>query len=150
MVHARLGWAHLAVAAARGRTAFLGAHLPAMLRGSVDDDLFQEVEPAREDPALLTLGVLPYLTVIDIDRSKLPAPGTVNGWSSREYVDALTHDQSCPSYNTSFRQLVHIGFRVAAEMGDRYTSALVASQDVIHAGVTNNIFERHLRPIFLG
>ena len=60
--HARLGWAHLAVAAARGRTAFLGPLLPAMLRGSVDDDLFRPVEPGREDEALLELGVLPHAT----------------------------------------------------------------------------------------
>jgi hypothetical protein len=62
VVHARLGWAHLAVAWARGRTAFLGAHLPAMLRGSIDEDLFLAVEAAREDPALLALGVLPHAT----------------------------------------------------------------------------------------
>jgi hypothetical protein len=62
VVHARLGWAHLAVACARGRTAFLGAHLPAMLRGSIDDDLFLAADAAREDPALLALGVLPHAT----------------------------------------------------------------------------------------
>lgn len=60
--HARLGWAQLAVAAARGRIAFLGPYLPAMLRGSIDDDLFQPVEPDREDEALLALGVLPHAT----------------------------------------------------------------------------------------
>ena len=62
VVHARLGWAQLAVAAARGRTAFLGPHLPAMLRATADDDLFGPVEPAREDPALRSLGVLPHST----------------------------------------------------------------------------------------
>ena len=58
--HARLGWAHLALAAARGRTAFLGPLLPAMSRDSVDEDLFGPVEPDREDEALLALGVLPH------------------------------------------------------------------------------------------
>lgn len=60
VVHARLGWAWLAIAAARGRTGFLGRWLPDMLRGTVDDDLFAEVAPAREDPGLLALGVLPH------------------------------------------------------------------------------------------
>jgi len=60
VTHARLGWAHLAVAAARGRSAFLGPHLPAMLRGSIDDDLFDAVTPERESSALLALGVLPH------------------------------------------------------------------------------------------
>ena len=58
--HARLGWAHLAVAAARGRTAFLAPHLPAMLQGSVDEDLFGAGPPDAEDRALLALGVLPH------------------------------------------------------------------------------------------
>jgi hypothetical protein len=57
--HARLGWAHLAVAASRGRTAFLGGHLAAMLRGSADEGLFEPAGPAEEDPALLAHGVLP-------------------------------------------------------------------------------------------
>jgi hypothetical protein len=62
VAHARLGWAHLAVSAARGRTGFLGPLLPTILRGSVDDDLFREVAPEREDEALLALGVLPHST----------------------------------------------------------------------------------------
>jgi hypothetical protein len=66
VVHARLGWAHLAVAAARGRTAFLGPLLPAMLRGTADDDLFAPVEPAREDEALLAVGVLPHSAKRDL------------------------------------------------------------------------------------
>ena len=90
------------------------------------------------------------LTVIDIDKGKLPDPKKVKDWTGREFVDALTHDQSCARYNTSFRQLVHIGCKVAGEMGERYANALVASHEVINAGVTKNIYERHLRPIFFG
>jgi hypothetical protein len=92
----------------------------------------------------------PYLTVIDIDRRRLPDPQKVKDWTSGAFVGALTHDQSCAQYNTSFRQLVHIGFKVAAEMGERYADALVASQDEINAGVTKNIYERHMCPIFFG
>jgi hypothetical protein len=64
--HARLGWAHLAVAAARGRTAFLGPLLPVMLAASVDDDLFGAVEPCRDDEALLAFGVLPHAAKRDL------------------------------------------------------------------------------------
>lgn len=92
----------------------------------------------------------PYMTVIDIDKGKLPDPKKVKDWTGREFVDALTHDQSCARYNTSFRQLVHIGFKIAGEMGERYANALVASHEVINAGVTKNVYERHLRPIFFG
>ncbi len=91
----------------------------------------------------------PYLTVIDIDVKKLPNPSTVNGWSSQDFVCALKHDQSCPQYNNSFRQLVHIGYKIAAEMGERFMTALDESQKDISAGVTENIFQRHLVPLFL-
>jgi hypothetical protein len=66
VAHARLGWAHLSLSAARGRTAFLGPLLPVILRGSVDDDLFRTVEPERDDDALLALGVLPQSTKRDL------------------------------------------------------------------------------------
>jgi hypothetical protein len=58
--HARLGWAALATAQRRGSTGFLGPLLPAMLKGSVDDDFFLPADPAREDPRLLAYGVQPH------------------------------------------------------------------------------------------
>jgi hypothetical protein len=91
----------------------------------------------------------PYLTVIDIDVKKLPDPQQVKNWSSNDFVSALKHDQSNGGYNSSFRQLIHIGFKIAAEMGDRFTNALIESQKEINAGVTENLYHRHIRPIFL-
>ncbi len=73
----------------------------------------------------------PYATVIDIDPSKLPRPEEVNGWTSEQYTSALRHDQSNKAYNPSFRQLLHVGFKVAAKMGDRYLKALEANEDVV-------------------
>jgi tagaturonate epimerase len=92
----------------------------------------------------------PYATVIDIDDAKLPKPEEVDGWSSEQYTSALRHDQSNPAYNPSFRQLLHVGFKVAAKMGPRYLSALEANEDVIAKNVTENLFERHIKPLFLG
>ncbi|MEI7553498.1 MAG: tagaturonate epimerase family protein, partial [Verrucomicrobiota bacterium] len=66
----------------------------------------------------------PYLSVIDIDRAKLPLPATVEGWSGMEYVRALQHDQSCRDFSVHFRQLVHVGYKVAAEMGARFQGLL--------------------------
>ncbi|MBI5071100.1 MAG: ferritin-like domain-containing protein [Deltaproteobacteria bacterium] len=60
VVHARLGWAHLASEHRRGATAFLGPWLPAMLAGSQDGDLFGPPPPGRDDAALLLAGVLPH------------------------------------------------------------------------------------------
>jgi len=92
----------------------------------------------------------PYATVIDIDYAKLPTPEAVNGWTSEQYTSALRHDQGNPAYNPSFRQLLHVGFKVAAKMGDKYLKALEANEDVVAKNVTTNLYDRHIRPVFLG
>jgi hypothetical protein len=92
----------------------------------------------------------PYKTVIDIDKKKLPAAAAVNGWSSHQFVSALRHDQKNPEYNPSFRQLLHVSFKVAAKKGERYLNALKKHEAVIAKNVTTNLFDRHLKPLLLG
>ncbi len=91
----------------------------------------------------------PYATVIDITPAKLPKPATVAKWNSEKFCAALRHDQSNPAYNLHFRQMLHVAFRIAAEMGDRYLNALEKFEPVVAQNVTNNIFERHIKPVFL-
>jgi hypothetical protein len=90
----------------------------------------------------------PYSTVIDIDRTRLPEPETVQGWDSDKYVNTLRHEESQPDYNPNFRQLVHVGFKVAAKMSQRYTDALKANEAIIARNVTDNLLDRHIKPIF--
>ena len=92
----------------------------------------------------------PYATVIDIDAAKLPSPAVVNGWTGEQYTSALRHDPSNKAYNASFRQLLHVGFKVAAKMGDRYLKALEANEAIVARNVTTNLFDRHIGPVFLG
>ena len=92
----------------------------------------------------------PYATVIDIDPAQLPTPAEVNGWTSEQFTSALRHEQSNPAYNQSFRQILHVGFKVAAKMGDRYLNALEANEEIVAKNVTTNLFERHIKPVFLG
>jgi tagaturonate epimerase len=92
----------------------------------------------------------PYATVIDIDPAKLPAPAEVNGWTSAQFTSALRHDQRSPAYNQSLRQLLHVGFKVAAKMGPRYLGLLEANEAVIAKNVTANLYARHIAPVFLG
>jgi len=92
----------------------------------------------------------PYATVIDIDRAKLPAPEEVDKWDGQRFASALRHDQSCPDYNLNFRQLLHIAYKIAAEMGQRYLDALAEYEDIIAQNVTDNIYDRHIKPIFMG
>jgi len=92
----------------------------------------------------------PYATVIDIDPAKLPSAEAVRGWSSGEYTSALRHVEADPAYNPSLRQLLHVGFKVAAKMGPRYLKLLEANEPVIAKNVTENLFDRHIAPVFLG
>ncbi len=92
----------------------------------------------------------PYASVIDIDAARLPTPATVNGWTAEEYAGALRHDRTNPLFNPNLRQLLHVGYKVAAKMGERYTKMLDACEESIARNVTTNLFERHIRPLFLG
>jgi tagaturonate epimerase len=92
----------------------------------------------------------PYASVVDIDRSKLPSPETVARWEGDTFAAALRHDTACAAYNPHLRQLLHVGYKVAAEMGQRYRAALEQHFAVIAANVTQNLYQRHIRPLFLG
>jgi hypothetical protein len=92
----------------------------------------------------------PYTTVIDIDTAKLPSPAEVNGWSSAQYTSALRPMRGAAEYNPSLRQLLHVGFKIAAKMGRRYLDLLEANEAVIAKNVTENLYDRHIAPVFLG
>ncbi len=92
----------------------------------------------------------PYASVVDIDPDQLPAPLVVNGWTGEQYAAALRHDQTNPAYNLHLRQLLHVGYKVAAKMGDRYTNMLDEAADSVARNVKANLWERHIRPVFLG
>jgi len=86
--------------------------------------------------------------VIDIDREKLPSPDEVEGWDGQRFAAALRHDQSCEAYNPSFRQLLHVAYKIAAEMGERYLDGLARYEDTIAENVAENLYERHIKRIF--
>jgi hypothetical protein len=92
----------------------------------------------------------PYATVIDIDRSQLPTKEEVRDWSSEQFANSLRHDARCPEYNLHLRQLLHVGYKVAAKMGQRYLDMLEACEPAVARNVTENLFDRHLKPLFLG
>jgi hypothetical protein len=92
----------------------------------------------------------PYAAVINIDPAQLPAPELVGRWSPEQFVSALRHDPTCSAYNPSLRQLLHVGFKVAARMGTRYLDLLSVMETTIAMNVTVNLFDRHLKPLFIG
>lgn len=90
----------------------------------------------------------PYASVIDIDLSQLPTPEQVSQWDSKTYVASLRHDQTCAQYNPHLRQLLHVGYKIAADMGPRYLDALQECNEPIARNVKENILNRHILPIF--
>ncbi len=91
----------------------------------------------------------PYAAVVDIDKSRLPDPSSVARWSGGQFAAALRHDPSCPAFNPHLRQLLHVSYKIAAEMGMRFIEALQAHEPIIAAEVTVNLFDRHIRPLWL-
>jgi len=91
----------------------------------------------------------PYATVIDIKEDTLPLPGEVMGWDGPTFAGTLRHIPDHPLYNPSFRQLIHVGYKVAAELGDEFYDALVKYAEVIGENVLENIYERHIKRLFI-
>jgi hypothetical protein len=91
----------------------------------------------------------PYAAVIDIDPARLPSPAEVRDWSSEQYAGALRHDLANPEFNPHLRQLLHVAYKIAAGMGERYTSLLGVCEASISRNVTENLFARHIQPLFL-
>ncbi len=91
----------------------------------------------------------PYASVIQIDRSSLPPAAIVNGWAGPRFASALRHIPSHPDFNPHIRQLLHVSFKLAAKAGERYTSLLRNNAEIVGKQVTENIYHRHMRPLFV-
>jgi len=107
-------------------------------------DIYAEAFAHREELCA------PYAAVIDIDPARLPSPDQVRHWSSGQYTSALRHVRGAAEYNSSLRQLLHVGYKVAANMGRRYLDLLEANEAVIAKNVTENLYRRHIAPVFMG
>ncbi|MBR6831478.1 MAG: hypothetical protein IKM58_05285 [Tidjanibacter sp.] len=91
---------------------------------------------------------IPYATVIDIDKTKLPSPEEVNTWDGQKFAETMRHDQSNPNYNLNFRQLIHVSYKIAAEHGTEYTDALKRNKEIVGREVSTNIYDRHILRMF--
>ena len=91
---------------------------------------------------------VPYATVIDINPANLPTAEQISSWSGNEYARALRHNRQDELYNPDFRQLVHVSYKIAAELGSEYYDALERNSSVIASQVKENILERHITRLF--
>jgi tagaturonate epimerase len=92
----------------------------------------------------------PYASVIDIDRAKLPSAAVVSQWTAAQFAAVLRHDPKCRDFNPHVRQLIHVGYKIAAKKGEAYLKLVRACEATIARNVTHNLFDRHIRPVFLG
>ena len=91
---------------------------------------------------------VPYATVIDVNTEELPSPDEVDLWDAERFARALRHNQSDPLFNSSMRQLLHVSYKIAAELRDEYIPALEKHADVIGAQISDNLGERHIKRLF--
>ena len=92
----------------------------------------------------------PYATVIDVQPGRLPRVEEVEAWSCGRFASVLRHVPGDAHFNPDFRQFIHVAYKVAAELGTRYLDALSASETVVARHVTENLYVRHLKPLFGG
>ena len=90
----------------------------------------------------------PYADVIDIKQEELPSADEVQQWGSHKFADTLRHIPGHPDYNPNFRQLIHVGYKIAAECGATYTGLLEKHYEIIGNCVEENLFDRHLKRLF--
>jgi len=74
----------------------------------------------------------------------------VNAWSGPRLAAAIRHVPGNPEFNAHVRQLLHVAFKLAAKKGARYTDLLEANRAIVARQVTENLFERHMKPLYLG
>ncbi|MBO4560700.1 MAG: hypothetical protein J5705_01875 [Bacteroidaceae bacterium] len=91
---------------------------------------------------------IPYATVIDINPANLPTAAQIGSWTGEQYARALRHNRKDPLYNPDFRQLVHVSYKIAAELGDEYYAALKRNAAVIAEQVKENLLDRHIARLF--
>jgi len=90
----------------------------------------------------------PYADVIDIKQDLLPSAAEVDSWSSEKFANTLRHIPGQKDYNPSFRQLIHVGYKIAAEQGTAYTDLLKEHHVLVGSCVEENLFDRHLKRLF--
>lgn len=91
----------------------------------------------------------PYATVIDINKNKLPSATEVSGWTPDKFFGSLHHNPVNPDFNKDFRQLLHVGYKIAAELGDDFLSQVRRNEKFIGPLVTENIYDNHIKPLFI-
>jgi len=90
----------------------------------------------------------PYADVIDINKEELPTAEVTNSWSGQDFVDALLHIPNSEKFNPNMRQLIHVGYKLAADRIEEFNKQIIENKDVVGQCVYENIYDRHLKRLF--
>jgi len=74
----------------------------------------------------------------------------VNGWTGPQLAAAIRHIPGHPEFNANVRQLLHVSFKLAAKAGPRYLDLLKSNEEIVSRQVMANLYDRHLKPLFIG
>lgn len=91
----------------------------------------------------------PYPDVLDINRAKLPEVTELKKVGREKMAKALRHNSEEKGFNPHFRQLMHCAYKIAAEKEQSFFTLLKKYRKPIEEAVTYNLYEKHLRLIFL-
>jgi hypothetical protein len=91
----------------------------------------------------------PYATVIGIHKSRLPSTSEVSYWNSDKFFESLHHNPLNSAFNQDFRQLLHVSYKIAAEMSQQYLGLVRDNEKFIAPLVTENLYEKHIKPLFI-
>ncbi|MBZ9630049.1 tagaturonate epimerase family protein [Salegentibacter sp. LM13S] len=91
----------------------------------------------------------PYPDVLDIDKSKLPEVSELKKAGRERMGRTLRHNPEEQDFNPHFRQLMHCAYKLAGENELEFFRLLDKYRKKIEKRVTENIFDKHLRKIYL-
>jgi hypothetical protein len=95
----------------------------------------------------------PYATVIDIDPANCPLRPIVDGWSSGAiHGSALRHDEAArlPTTQQPCANCCMSASRLRPRWARAIFDLLEANETIVAKNVTENLYARHISPVFLG
>lgn len=92
----------------------------------------------------------PYKSVIAVEEKKLPDPKLFDDWSAEKIVAKLEHTIENPDLDLQLRQFLHCSYKIAAEEKNNFIPLLKQHEDQIGSRVTQNLYSKHIIPLFGG
>jgi hypothetical protein len=90
----------------------------------------------------------PYADVLDISVKALPAAEELGSWDAQKLVHTIEHNPGHKDYNKDVRQLLHVGYKIAAEQRELFDQLRKENISMLERRVTENIYQKHILRLF--